>query len=136
MIRALLDTNVIISAILFGGLPGQLLSLAQKRSYAMITSPILLDELRGKLSGKFRLSGSDLEDTMEMLDEFCEVVSTVESLQVIKDDPDDDRVLECAVAGQADYIVSGDRHLRNLGEFRGIRIVTIRQFMDLVSPPA
>lgn len=102
----------------------------------MITSPILLDELRGKLSGKFRLSGSDLEDTMEMLDEFCEVVSTVESLQVIKDDPDDDRVLECAVAGQADYIVSGDRHLRNLGEFRGIRIVTIRQFMDLVSPPA
>jgi putative PIN family toxin of toxin-antitoxin system len=136
LIRVLFDTNVLLSAILFGGLPGQLLSLAKKGTFRLITSLTLLDELYEKLRYKFRLSDADLLDTRTMLENLCEVVSTVESLHIIKDDPDDDRVLECAVAGRADYIISGDKHLLRLGEFRGIRILTIRQFMDLIAPPA
>jgi len=50
----------------------------------------------------------------------------------VKSDPDDNRVLECAVAGRADYIVSGDKHLRGLGSYDGIRILTVRQFMDTI----
>ena len=55
---------------------------------------------------------------------------------VIVDDPDDDRVLECAVAGGADYIVSGDRHLLKLGVYEGVAILTVRQFMDRINPSA
>jgi predicted nucleic acid-binding protein len=51
---------------------------------------------------------------------------------VVREDPDDDRVLECAVAGEADYMVSGDRHLLKLGSYGGIPILTVRQFMDAV----
>jgi predicted nucleic acid-binding protein len=54
------------------------------------------------------------------------------ALQVIIDDPDDDRVLECAVAGEVDYIVSGDRHLLKLGSYQGISIVTAREFMNAI----
>lgn len=53
-------------------------------------------------------------------------------LHVINEEPDDDRVLECALAGKADYVVSGDRHLLKLGSYESILIVTARQFMDLV----
>jgi len=52
-------------------------------------------------------------------------------LHVIAEDPDDDRVLECAVAGKADYIVSGDRHLLKLGSFEDIQIATVRQYLDM-----
>ena len=58
------------------------------------------------------------------------------TLAVVKDDPDDDRVLECAIAGHADSIVSGDRHLLKLGAYEGIPIATVRQFMDKLKPEA
>jgi uncharacterized protein len=54
------------------------------------------------------------------------------ALEVVRDDPDDNRVLECAVTGRADYVVSGDRHLLRIGAYEGIPILTVRQFMDAV----
>lgn len=51
-------------------------------------------------------------------------------LSVVRDDPDDDRVLECAIAGKVDYVVSGDRHLLKLKSYKGIPILTVRQFME------
>jgi putative PIN family toxin of toxin-antitoxin system len=132
----LFDTNIFISAILFGGLPSVLLDKAVAGLIQLVTSPVLLDELEGKLRHKFKWTEQKISETRLELENLCEVVSTVESLHIIKDDPDDDRVLECAVAGRADYIISGDKHLLRLGEFRGIRILTIRQFMDLIAPPA
>ena len=60
----------------------------------------------------------------------AKVVEPREPLSVISDDPDDNRVLECAVKGEADVIVSGDRHLLNLANYQGISIVTVRQFLE------
>jgi putative PIN family toxin of toxin-antitoxin system len=68
------------------------------------------------------------------LEAVAEVVSTTQTLSRLKDDPDDDRVLECALAGRADIIVTGDRHLLKLGAFEGTPIVTARQFMDRIHP--
>jgi uncharacterized protein len=62
------------------------------------------------------------------------VVSTIKRLAVIVDDPDDDRVLECAIAGRADFIVSGDRHLLKLGSYDGVSILTVRNFLDRINP--
>jgi uncharacterized protein len=136
MTRVVLDTNVFISATLFKGIPGRLLELAISGSFRVVTSPTLLDELDEKLRGKFRLPSANADQVRTDLEEFCEVVSTVNRLAIIRDDPDDDRILECAVAGRADYIVSGDRHLLKLGSYDGIAILTIRQFLSRINPPA
>lgn len=130
MTRVVLDTNVYISALMFGGLPGALLDLAFLQSFRTVTSPVLLDELDEKLRLKFEVSAEDTAAIRTKLQSIVEMVSPDAELKVIEDDPDDNRVLECAVEGHADYIITGDRHLLKLGSYEGIRIVTVRQFLD------
>lgn len=134
MIRVVVDTNVYISALMFGGLPGELLDLAFAGGFLLVSSPALLDELDEKLRFKFGLPTADADFIRSRLEEVAEIVSTTPSLSVIKDDPDDDRVLECAMAGRADMIVSGDRHLLKLGIFEGTPIITVRESMDRIHP--
>jgi|SRR5271154_5605178 len=135
MSRVVLDTNVYISALMFGGLPGSLLDLAFLRSFTLITSSPLLEELDEKLRKKFGVTAEDAAFVRARLEYVAEVVKPRETLRVIHEDPDDDRVLECAVEGRADVIVSGDRHLLKLSKYQDIPIVTVRQFMDLTEAP-
>jgi putative PIN family toxin of toxin-antitoxin system len=130
MTRVVLDTNIYISAVMFGGLPGSLLDLALLRAFTLIISPALLDELDEKLRAKFEMSPEDAAFLRARLESVAKVVEPRETLSVISDDPDDNRVLECAVEGQADVIVSGDRHLLKLANYQGISIVTVRQFLE------
>jgi putative PIN family toxin of toxin-antitoxin system len=130
MTRVVLDTNVYISALMFGGLPGALLDLAFLRSFTLIISPALLKELDEKLRVKFGVSADDTALLRSKLENLAEVVEPAEIMSVITDDPDDNRVLECAVKGLADLIVSGDRHLLKLANHQGISIVTVRQFLE------
>jgi uncharacterized protein len=129
MIRVVLDTNVYISALMFGGLPGSLLNLALLQSFVVIISPALMNELEEKLRLKFEVSAEDVAIIRAKLESIAETVQPALALNVIEDDPDDNRVLECAVKGRADYIVTGDRHLLKLGAFKDISIVTVRQFL-------
>jgi putative PIN family toxin of toxin-antitoxin system len=130
MIRVVLDTNVYISALMFGELPGSLLDLALLQSFLTVISPALLDELDEKLRFKFQMSAEDAAIIRAKLESIAEIVKPDMVLDVIEDDPDDNRVLECAVKGNADYIVTGDRHLLKLGSYEAILIVTVRQFLD------
>jgi uncharacterized protein len=130
MSRVVLDTNVYISALLFGGLPGSVLDLAFLRAFTLILSAALLDELDEKLQAKFEMTMEDAAFLRARLETVAEIVEQEEVLDVIAEDPDDNRVLECAVKGRADLIVSGDRHLLKLGSYQGIAIVTVRQFME------
>jgi uncharacterized protein len=132
MTRVVIDTNVYISALIFGGLPGSLLDLVFLGAFEAIVSAPLLDELEDKLRQKFRVSGADAALIRARLSSVARLVSPIEALQVISEDPDDDRVLECAVAGRADHIVSGDRHLLALGSFRAIKILRVREFLTLL----
>jgi putative PIN family toxin of toxin-antitoxin system len=95
-----------------------------------VTSAALLDELDEKLRNKFGLSPDDADLIRARLKKSAEVVNPEANLSVIADDPDDDRVLECAVTGRVDYVVSGDRHLLMLGSFEGIPIMRVRQFLE------
>jgi putative PIN family toxin of toxin-antitoxin system len=130
--RVVLDTNIYISALMFGGLPGSLLDLASLQSFALILSPDLLEELYEKLRGKFGVPAEDVALIRSRLVNVAEVVQPRESLSVIAEDPDDNRVQECAVEGKADLIVSGDRHLLKLANYQSISIIAVRQFLESI----
>jgi putative PIN family toxin of toxin-antitoxin system len=128
--RVVADTNVFISALMFGGLPGRFLDLALGHRFTLVTSRALLDEPDEKLRGKFAVSERDAQAIRAKLEGNASVVDPNFELNAVSDDPDDNRVLECAVAGKADFIVSGDRHLLRICNYAGIAIVTVRQFLE------
>lgn len=128
--KVVFDTNIYISAILFGGAPRLCLDLARKGSIKLCTSKALLLELATKLTQKFGWSNEETVEVLLGITKFAKIVSPTETIDVIKVDPSDNRVLETAVAGKADIIVTGDkRHLLPIKSFKGISIVTAAQFL-------
>ncbi len=130
MTRVVADTNVYVSALMFGGLPGTVPDLALVGSFTLVTSAALLDELDEKLRLKFGVSPEDAAAVRRKLEIVVSIVKPDMVLDVVKDDPDDNSMLECALAGKADYIVSGDRHLLKLASYEGISIVAVREFLE------
>ncbi len=106
------------------------LDLALKRAFTLVTSNVLLDELDEKLRGKFGVVQEDARAIRARLENVAHLVQPDFVLNVVAADPDDNRVLECAVAGKANFVVSGDRHLLQLGSHADIVILTVRQFMN------
>lgn len=127
--RAVADTNVVVSGLLWQGPPRRVLDLARSGSLDLFTSPALLVELeevlvRRKFTRRLEAAGVDPQDLILGYAALARVVLPAERPRAVVDDPDDDEVLACALAARAEVIVSGDRHLRALGTFQGIRIVT------------
>lgn len=133
--RAVLDTNVLVSAVLSrAGAPGAILRAWREDRFQLITSAPLLDELRDVLARPriVERHGWSPEERLLFIaafDESAIVVTPDAELRVVDEDPDDDRVLEAAITGGVDYIVSGDHHLLDLGEHAGIPIVTPARFV-------
>jgi len=114
--RLVLDTNVYISGLLWTGIPHRLIRLAEATDVTLGTTPAIMEELREVMGRpKFRLRIRTLQtsvsEVMESLLSIVEVVQDSPIEPVIKRDPDDDKILACAIAAQADWIVSGDDHL-------------------------
>ena len=129
MHRVVLDTNVLISALLFGGVPRVLLDKILAVQVVAVTSPALTTELLGILQNKFNLSDAELiAMQQETLDTFT-LVLPQETITVLKDEPDN-RVLEAAIEGSCDAIVTGDKRFLELKTFRGIAIRSPREFLD------
>ena len=127
-----LDTNILISSIFWRGNPYKVVLNALKKKYFLYLSDEILDELEEKLSLKFKFPEDKIKVHIEILREYGKVIEPTVEINVIKEDPEDNKVLECAVSCNADYIVSGDHHLLKLKEFKGIKIVTAKEFLDLV----
>ena len=129
-----LDTNVLISAVLFGGTPEAIINLCRSGKTQLVTSDALLVELSGVLRKKFGMESRQVVAIVEELRSVAMVVVPATTVNVIKGDPDDNRVLECAVEAGADFIVSGDtRHLLPLREHDGIPIVSPAGLSDLLT---
>jgi putative PIN family toxin of toxin-antitoxin system len=128
--RMVADTNVIVSALVFGGLPRQVIDLAARGEVELYFSAPIQDEVERVLEQKFGWSRDEILSRARVPFSWGTRVDPRMSLIVVKDDPDDDRILECAMAAQAHAIISGDRHLLRLGVFRSIAILTPRQFLD------
>ena len=132
MIRVVLDTNTVISALLFSGTASRLVPLWQSHRIMVLVSGDVLEEyLRVLAYPKFKLSEADIRGLAEdELLPFVETVRVRRRLAVVQRDPDDDKFLECAVAGRATYLVTGDRDLRERNSYRGIVILTVGEFLE------
>jgi len=118
------DTNVLVSAFGWDGPERRLYRLARDGPLRAATSPELLAELKRVLSyPKFGLTAAEIDAIMREVESTSSVVAPARTIEAVPEDPADDRVLECAVAAEAQWIVSGDQHLLTLGSFEGISIV-------------
>jgi uncharacterized protein len=132
LISATLDTSVYIRALHFGGPAALLLGHARARNIRIDVSEPILNETTRILRDKFQWDGYRLHDARGKLLSISNHVSPTEILSVIKEDPDDDRILECAAAAKSDFIVSEDKDLLRVGHFGGAQIVTIVEFLGMI----
>lgn len=129
--RAVLDTNVVISSLLFRGELSRLHALWKKRAFKLVASRDIMEEyVRVLAYPKFDLTQRDIRDLIqEELIPYIEPVVVAVKPERVCEDPDDDKFLACAVSAKADVIVSGDAHLLNLKKFKGCPIVTAEKFL-------
>jgi uncharacterized protein len=129
VIRVTLDSNIYVSALQFGGVGARLIGMGRMETIRIDVSEAILVETIGVLRDKFGWDGYRLHFANLELRKLANVVTTTETLSVT-DDPDDNRVLECAVAGGSDWIITEDKDLLRLGSFEGIRIVRAADFLN------
>lgn len=130
MFRVVLDTNVLVSAIISDGKSRGLLEKGITNQYSIITSDLILKELVTVLRRpKFKTSEDELHRTILTLIRTADVVNVTSKLKAVKEDPKDDVIVETAVDGRADLIVTGDSHLLRLKTFKGIKIVAVEEML-------
>lgn len=128
-IRVVLDSNILISAYVFGGKPELVLKLIITEEAHGVISPTLKDEFLGVLRKKFGILTTEILEIQNEIDLSFDTVYPKDTFHIVNDE-DDNRVLEAAVEGGVDYIITGDRELLNLNSFKNIKIVTPDQFLS------
>jgi putative PIN family toxin of toxin-antitoxin system len=130
-LRVVFDTNVLVSALVFPGGRGEqaLQRILEERDALFMSKPIL-DELLGVLARKFARDAEELSRVALLLGEVSTRVKPGRRVKVLRDTPDN-RILECAVAGAAQLIVTGDRALLALGAYEGVRIASLADYLEM-----
>lgn len=131
MLKAVFDTNMLFSATGWRGSPYQCLALARQNKITLVLCNEILAEYYEKLQTKL---GMDPEQATHAVAEIlaCATLTNIKNeLHVVAADPDDDKIIECAVAGGAEYIVTGDRHLLSMKEYKGIPVIRANEFLAL-----
>ncbi len=129
--KVILDTNVFVSGIFFGGLPGRILAAWRDAQIQLVLSAEILDEYQrvGQVLGN-QYPGVDLEPFLALLAVHAEIVQAPPLPQPVCADPDDDKFLACAIAAGVSVIISGDKDVLDQTEWRGIRVLRPRQFSE------
>jgi putative PIN family toxin of toxin-antitoxin system len=129
------DANIYISALEFGGLPLRFLNHARRGVFQISISEAVLAEVRRVLHDKFLWQDARLDEAIAELGAFTTKVEPTETLTVVEANPDDDRVLECAVTAGSRYIVTGDNDLLRLGAYTNIQIIRVADFLAIIEAP-
>jgi putative PIN family toxin of toxin-antitoxin system len=130
VLRVTPDTNILVSGLVYQrGKPYQLLRMALAGEINMTVSQPILDELGDVLARKFKMTDTAIEEAKAIVRQAARIVTPAVQIDVIKEDPPDNRILECAVTGGSDYIVTGDKDLLRLKQYDSIRIVKVADFM-------
>ena len=128
-----LDANVFISAIFWEGKSYTLVKKAISQDIIVFISNYIIEEIRRVLARDFNLEKQEVDDILNALLYFTHLIEPKESVTFIKDDPKDDKILDCAIACNAEFIVSQDNHLLNLKNFKNIKIVSPEEFLKTLN---
>ena len=141
MLRVVIDTNILISALLSKkGAPSKVVDAWRDREFLVITNESAILEVEHVLAelvstGKYSISSDDIQSLSNLLREDTLLVSGEANVQgAVPEDPDDEKFIAIALDGEANVIVSGDRHLLGLGSYQNVSIQTARQFFDSLKP--
>ena len=131
--KVVIDTNVFVSGLNFRGKPRRVLDLIWEGEIEVYISSFIFKELEDTLEEDFDWSKKEVKDTIERIKTKTIQVQPGVKISVIKGKDDDNRILECAVEGKAQYIVSGDEHhILPLKEYKGIKILSLAEFLRLI----
>lgn len=131
--KVVFDSNVYVSALVIGKYLSRLIYLALKRKFEVYLSDHILSEVQDTLKDKFDFSHAEINQVFDTINSFAINIKPIKYVHIIEAEPKDNRILECALAAKADYLVTGDKkHLLPLKSYRGIKIVTPREFLDFV----
>jgi putative PIN family toxin of toxin-antitoxin system len=137
MLRVVVDTNVIVSSVLSrSGVPALLMNAWRERRFIMVSSPAMIEEARAvlhypHLQNKYSLTDDEIDQIISLLERDALIVRGDANVSgALPADPEDEIFLSCALDGEVDCIVSGDRHLLDLGVFGEIPILTVQEFMS------
>lgn len=130
--KVVFDANIYLSAIIFGGNPRQCLELARHKKIELFVSYHILLEVAKNLQNKFNWAEEEVEEVIIGISEFAALIFPQTTIKVIKDHPQDNKILEAAQEAKVDYIISGDKkHLLSLKKFKNIKIISAKEFLDL-----
>jgi len=138
-VEVVFDVNILVSSLISKGKPRELWLKAVSGEFQLVLSRRIVEEFVEVISRpKFQryLGERDVLDFLEALSTRAKIVRTRSRLRIIREDPEDNSILAAAYDGRADYIVSGDRHLLGLGEFEGIKILTVERILELLQSRA
>lgn len=129
-VRVVCDTNILISALISpGGSPDKVVSLARTGQIELYVSSFIMDEFERVLTQKFNYDQDEVKRRSDRIVNISTVVDPSETVAVVSADEPDNRVLECALVATADFIVSGDKHLLELGDFQQIPIIRAAELL-------
>ncbi len=131
--KVVFDTNILISAAIAKGKPHKLLIKAISKDFTILTSDVLLVELEDVISRqKFKLTSNEKKKFINTLKKTVKIIKLKSTFKIVKEDPDDDIVLNTAYDAKASYIVSGDKHLLKLKKFKGVKIVNADKMLGIL----
>lgn len=127
--RIVLDSNIIISAVMFSGYPAEVLSLVFAELIEGVISEKISEEVIGVLSEKFFLSQDRLDKIEKILRRDFLYVLPTKRFNIVRD-PDDNKIIETAIEGECEYIITGDKDLLVLKKYERVKIITAREFLS------
>ena len=134
MLRVVADTNVLVSAVIAKGNEYLLLKEAKLGHIRLVLSLQIIKELKGVLSRpKFGFSDKQIESVVKHIITISEIIVATSRVDAVKEDPSDNKIIEAAIDGEADYIASGDKDLLRLQKFRNIKIIPAAVLLRLIS---
>jgi len=131
-LKIVLDTNIYISAAIIGRVCEEILRICRFGNTEVFISDDIIIEIETKLKEKFFWNDKQIGLFKENILEFTNIIKITDKIIYIKDDADDDKILECAISSESDYIISGDKHLIKLKSFRNIKILRPAEFLILI----
>lgn len=132
--RVTLDTNVLVSALGWNGAEAAVIEMVLESQLQLCLSTQILSEFyRVVKYPKFGFTDKEIDGFIGRLMPLAVFVKPVQEVHIISTDPDDNRIIKCAVGGKCNYIISGDKHLLQLGEYEGIKIMKAPDFLQLIS---